>query len=185
MSFIEIAHAQEAEMHTEEAADGGVLSSLGISGPLFTAQLINFAIIAVILWFLILKPLSSKLRERAKMIDDSIENAKRVEENMHRSEKEFQARIDAAKVEAGKIVEKAASQADGVANDIKAKAKVEIDLLVAQAKKNIAIEKEETIQGIREEAAVMIVTALEKILSEKMSDEKDKKMIEEMVKKLK
>jgi len=185
MNFIDIAHAQEMTASQEAApATGGVLSSLGINGTLFLAQLINFAIIAAILWFLILKPLAKTLKERSKIIDDSIANAKRVDENLRRSETEFQKRVDDAKMEASKIVEKAAGEAESVVAGMKTKAKEEIEVLVTQAKRNITVEKEEMIQGIREEAATLVTKALEKILSEKMTDAKDQKMIEEMVKKL-
>lgn len=189
MNFIDIAHAQEevaTEAHTEVAhEDTGVLGSLGISGPLFAAQLLNFAIVASILWFLILKPLTKKMQERAKLIDDSLENAKKVEENLRTSEQKYQERIDLAKVEASKILDKAAADTEQVTLAMKQKAKSEIDLLVDQAKRNIAIEKDEMVAALKKENANIIIAALEKILSEKMTGEKDKQMIEEMVKKIK
>lgn len=186
MQFIEIAYAaEEVEARAEIQADGGVLGSLGINGPLFVFQLLNFALVTAILWFLILKPLTKKMTERAKLIDESLENAKRVQENLQKSEQQYQAKIDEAKVEASKLLNKAAEETTRVTAEMKIKAKNEIDLLVDQAKRNITIEKEEMFRGIKAEAADLIVRSLEKILSEKMTDEKDKKMIEEMVKKIK
>lgn len=175
-----------AETHaTTESADSGVLASLGINGSLFVAQLINFALVAAILWFLILKPLTKKMGERQAIIDESLENAKRVQENLAKSEVDYQAKIEEAKAEANKIIEKATADALKTADNVKAKTKTEIDELVAHAKSNIRIEKDEMVAGLRKETANLVVVALEKILSEKMNNEKDKKLIEEMVAKLK
>ena len=74
------------ESTTEIPQDAGVLASLGINGQLFVFQLINFAIVVLVLWFLILKPLSKKLEERKKLIDDSLDKAKEIETNLGMSE---------------------------------------------------------------------------------------------------
>lgn len=190
MNFIEIAHAAgEAEATTEHTTastqDQGVLASLGINGQLLIFQFINFAVVALVVWFLILKPLTKKMTERQKMIDDSIENAKRVKDNLDASEKRYQERIDSAKVEANKIIELAAGEAESLGDEMKIRAKKEIEKLVDHAKHNIQLEKEAMVREIRNEAAELVTIALEKILMEKITDHKDKKIIEEMIGKLK
>lgn len=182
--FIDIVHAssEAAAEVAAETADGGVLASLGINAPLFIFQLINFAIVAVIIWFLILKPLTKKMAERQKMIDESITGAKRIQENLLKSEREYQARIDTAKVESNKIIEKTKAEADTLSESLKVKAKKEIELLVDQARRNINIEKEKMTADLKKEAADLVVMALEKILDEKITAEKDKKIISETLK---
>ncbi|MEK7680612.1 MAG: F0F1 ATP synthase subunit B [Patescibacteria group bacterium] len=193
MNFIETVYASEpikkavegAGHATEAAADGGVLASLGINGTLFIFQLINFIAVALILWFLILKPLTKKMAERQKMIDASIENSRKVETNLMMSERKFQERVDDAKVEANKITEKAQQEAVKLGDDMKVKAKEDIELLVEQARKNIKAERDESINEVREQAANLVVMATEKILSSKLDSTKDKKIIEEAVESMK
>ncbi len=184
MQFISIAHAEEEVPTTEQATDQGLLASLGINGTLFTFQLINFALVAAVLWFLILKPLTKKMTERQKLIDDSIDNAKRVQDNLIMSEQKYQEKIDQAKVEANKIMEKATSEASVVGAELKTKAKEEIETLVEQAKRTITIEKEEMVAGLKKETVDLVVAALEKILGEKMNSTKDKELITDMIKKV-
>lgn len=184
MYFIDIALASEHAVETTESAQEGVLASLGINGSLFIFQLINFAIVAVVLWFLILKPLTKKMAERQRVIDDSLNNAKKVQDNLARSEKDYQSKIDMAKVEANRILAKANSETEIVANEMKMKAKKEIEMLVEQARRNIRIEKDEMVSQLKDETAGMVVMAVEKILGEKMDEKKDKKMIEEAMKTL-
>jgi F-type H+-transporting ATPase subunit b len=170
-----------AETSVESA---GVLSSLGINGQMFVFQLINFALIAAVLWYLILKPVTKKMIERQKMIDDSLDNAKKVQENLAKSEKEYQIRIDEAKVEANRIIEKTQTEAEKLSADIKVKAKREIDGLVLQAREKIKEEKIEVISGIKKETVNLIVAAVEKILKEKLDSKKDKQLIEDSIKDL-
>lgn len=179
MNLIEIARASEGTAETATGASDGILGSMGINAPLFIFQLLNFAIVFVILWFLILKPLSKKLTERQKMIDDSIDNSKKIEDILKQSEKTYQERMDVAKAEANTILEQAKIEADMVAEEIKRKSKNDIDEMVNQAKTRINAEKESTIAGIRKEAAGLIVAAAEKILKEKIDLHKDKQIIAE------
>jgi len=190
MNFINIVHASNeeasatAEHTTEATADAGVFASLGINGQMLTFQFINFALVGVIVWFLILKPITKKMAERQKMIDDSIENSKKVEETLRRGERDYQTRIDTAKVEANKILEKTNVEAGKLSEELKVKAKQEIEGLVVTAKRNIQTEKDNMVKGLKDETANLIVSALEKILSEKIDEKKDKKIIEEMLEKV-
>ncbi len=183
MSLTNIAYAAEETVPT--TADGGVLASLGINGTLFVFQLVNFAIVVAVLWFLILKPLTKKISERQKMIDDSIDNAKKIETNLGMSERKYQEKIDQAKVDANKFIEKAQQEAAQVAEAMKEKTRKEIEQLVETARKNIKTERDESINELKEQAADLIIAAAEKILSAKIDVEKDDKIIEEAVKSLK
>ncbi|TAN32941.1 ATP synthase F0 subunit B [Patescibacteria group bacterium] len=185
MFLIDIAYASEsAEAAAETASGGGVLASLGIDPVLLIFQLINFAVVAAILWFLILKPLTKKMAERQNMIDDSLQNVKKIEDNLARSEQKYQERIDQAKVEASKILEKTNQEAVELGDNLKKKAKKEIELLVDQAKRNIKIEHDEMAAQIRASAAELVVAAVEKVLGEKLKESDDKKVISHALKDL-
>ncbi len=184
--FTDIAYAAKTASYAAEtaAADETVLSSLGINGTLFIFQLINFALVALIVWFLILKPLTKKMAERQKMIDDSIDNAKKIETNLGMSERKYQEKIDQAKVDANKIIEKAQQESVLVAEAAKEKTRKEIEALVETARKNIKSERDESIREIKEQAATVIIAAAEKIIGSSLSVEKDNKIIEEAIKKM-
>ncbi|MBP9732023.1 MAG: F0F1 ATP synthase subunit B [Candidatus Magasanikbacteria bacterium] len=171
--------------HDETTADAGVLASLGINGPLFLFQLLNFAIVAVILWFLILKPLTKKMEERKNIIDESLDRAKEVETNLKMSEVKFQEKLEQAKKESNEIVASAQEEATRVQESMKQKTKDDVEALVVAAKKNIEIEKTEMQANLRKETVEIVVAAMEKILNEKMDDKKDKKFVEDILKTIK
>ncbi len=174
-----------AEVSSHVAEEVGLLASLGIEPILFIFQLINFAVVSLIIWFLILKPLTSKMTERQEKIEKGLVHAEEVEETLRRSEVKYQEKIDEAKSEAAKILSKAGAEAGEMGEKMKIKSKQEIELLVDQAKRNINIEKDEMIIEIKKQAGELVVTALEKILEEKIDDRKDKEMILRSVKNIK
>ena len=163
--------------HTE-VADQSVAASLGLNTQLFVFQLINFAIVALVLWFMILKPLTSKMTERKKIIDESLDRAKEIETTLALSQSKYQEMIDDAKSEAASIAEAAYTEGARITEEMKNKSKREIELIVDQAKRNIAIEKKEMLEAVRGEAADMVVAALEKMLGEKIDPKKDHKLAE-------
>ncbi|HSR88984.1 MAG TPA: F0F1 ATP synthase subunit B [Candidatus Udaeobacter sp.] len=162
----------------------GLLSSLGINGTLFTFQIINFVVVMLVLWYLILKPLTKKMAERQKMIGDSVDNVKKIEANLGMSERKYQEKIDQAKVDANKILEKASLESLQMAEAMREKAKKDIEQLVDQARKNIKTERDESITELKAQAADLIISAAEKILASKIDIEKDNKIITEAVKSL-
>ena len=190
MNFIDIAWASSEEEATtlEQTSNSGqesVAASLGLNGQLFAFQLLNFVIVAVVIWFLILKPLVKQLEERRKIIDESLNKAKKIDENMAQSQAEFSAKLDEARGEANKIIEKAGIEADNLVGEIKIKSKKEIEGLVEQAKRNIKIEQEEMLLSLKAETAELVVAAVEKILEEKLNDKKDKELVVSALKDLK
>lgn len=168
--------------YSAQTADEGILSSLGLNAQLFAFQLANFLLVIVIVWYLILKPLTKTMEERKKLIDESLDKAREVDTNLSMSERKYQERIDDAKVEANRIIAKAAEDADATAQSLKKKARAEIELLVAQAKKNIEIDRVEMREEIRAEASELVSAAVEKIIREKLDPKKDRKLIDESLK---
>ena len=178
-----------AKATTEEVSveinDEGVLASLGLNGQLFIFQLINFAIVAAIVWFLILRPLTKKMEERRKIIDASLDQAKEVEAQWQMSQKKYQEVIDDAKAETRKIITAAHGEAAGMADKMKIEAKEEIEGLVTQAKKHIQADREKMQAELKEEVVGMVIAGVERLLNEKLDEKKDRNIIEETLSQLK
>src|SRR3989338_8743176 len=179
------AFSGEIEESFEQSSEAGVAASLGLNGQLFAFQLLNFAIVAAVVWFLILKPLTKKMDERKQMIDDSLEKAKQIEANVLMSQQRYQEKIDEGKVEANKIIKTSHEEAERLARSMKEKSKKEIELLVDQAKRNIAIERDEAFAAVKKEAGALVVAAVEKILGQAIDESTDKKIIQEAIQNIK
>lgn len=187
MNFIDTAYASGAEAvaTTAGAGEESVFASLGLNVQQFAIQLFNFALIALIVWFMILKPLSKKLEERKKLIDDSLDKAKEIETNFLKSQTKYQGMLDSAKAEASTLIAASHTEAKDLAIRMKTEAKLEIESLVAQAKRKMASDREKMQEEIKNQVVEVVVVALEKILDEKMDSARDQKFIEETLKEVK
>jgi len=174
------------EVHSVETAqDQSVLAALGLDTHIFVSQLINFVIVFLVVWFLILKPLTKKMEERKNIIDESLDKAKEVEKNLMMSEESYKAKLEEAKKEANSIIEKAHGEAVALGEKMKETTKQEIDGLVTQAKKSIALEREEALSAVKSHSVELISAALAKIVGSEMSEKTDKKVIEDALKSMK
>jgi F-type H+-transporting ATPase subunit b len=185
MSFIDTAFASPETAEATTAVSDSLLDSLGINGSGVIIQLINFIAVSLVIWFLILKPVTKKMTERQKMIDDSLKNAEEIEKRLTKSQIDYQARIDQAKMDTNKILEHATKEAEELKQSMKTEAAQEIEIFIEGARKKIQQEKEIVIKGIKEETAQLISLSLEKILSKKLNSETDKQLVEEMLDKIK
>ncbi len=175
----------ETSVGHEAPVEVSLLASLGLNGKSFTYQAINFLLVFLVLWFLILKPLTKKMEERRKLIDDSLAKAREVEMSFQVSQQKFQEKIDEAKVESNAIIAKAHDEAILLSKKLKEQTSAEITKLLEEAKQLIAREKADMQVALREETAELIALALEKIFKDKLTEQKDKAYIKELLKGLK
>lgn len=161
--------------------DQGVFATLGLQPTLFAFQLLNFLVVLFIVWFLILKPLTKKLDERKKIIDESLDQAKEIETKMGMAERLAREKTAEAATVGDQIVARSHEEARAVAEKMKGEAKHEIAQLVGQAKAQLEEEKTQTIAQLRRETGALAVAVAEKILAEKIDAQKDAEIIQRAV----
>ena len=149
---------------------------------LIIAQTINFAIVFAALYWFAFKPLAKIMGERTKKIEKSLADAKKIEEKLSQTEKEYNRELALAKREANLILEKAAGSADARKAEMVARAKEEIGQIINQEKQKMQAEKRETLKEIRKDVAGLVIMAVEKVLGEKIDEKKDREMIKRIIK---
>ncbi|OGF19759.1 ATP synthase F0 subunit B [Candidatus Falkowbacteria bacterium RIFCSPHIGHO2_02_FULL_45_15] len=164
---------------------GEVISTFHIDVRLLIAQAVNFAIVFVILYYFGIKPLMKILTERSKKIEDSLKNATKIEKELQQTESKRAEVIKKAKQEANELLAEVERQGEERRHEMTAKAKEEIVKIVAKTKEDLAIDKAIMLKHVKEEAAEMIVNAVEKVLGKKLTNADDKKFIEEAVQEVK
>ena len=95
--------SQEVQLVTEavQASEStGGLGTLGINLKIFLAQLLNFAIVLVVMWKFAYKPIVKLLEERQEKIARSVKQADDVEKRVQELEVEQKQVIATAKSEA-------------------------------------------------------------------------------------
>ncbi|MHB8871288.1 MAG: F0F1 ATP synthase subunit B [Candidatus Doudnabacteria bacterium] len=178
--LIPIAHAAEANV--SDVANDSVTALLGLDWKLFIAQLINFAIVLIVLWRWVFKPLGAKLEQRTAKIEKSIKESQEIQDQLKQVEQYRKAEMEKIRGEANEIVAKAQKTAEMNKEQIIAEAKKGAEKVLEQSKKELASEKEKLLAEVREEAATLVVAATEKILREKLDSKRDVELIKESLK---
>lgn len=186
--FIEIAYASEVvnEVVTKAVAEssGGPLGALGINLKLFIAQLVNFAIVLFVLWRWAWKPILKVLDDRSKRVERSIEDAKRIEEEMKALDKKRNDFLREAEGKAQTVVQEAERAAAAHRVVEAEKTKAEIAKLLERGKTELAHEKEQMVRAARAELADVIVAATEKVLTEKLDAKRDHELVKKILEKV-
>lgn len=173
--------AKEAALHGAEAADSGLLGSLGIDWKIFLAQLVNFSIVAFVLWKWAFTPLLGALDKRQKLIEASVEKAKAVDDRLTKAMSESQAIVKSAHGEAKTIVEAAHAAAAAHRDAELKRTKEEIERIVGEHRAELQAMKTQAVAEAKDELAGIVVTALERMLARKTERDVHEKLVENVM----
>ena len=87
--------------------------------------------------------------------------------------------------EAEALIQKAREIGDKKQQEILTEAEEKTRKIVEEARGRIEIEKEKMLKEVRQDIADLVINATEKVLEEKIDEEKERKMIGEVIGKLK
>ena len=159
-----------------------LIETFHLDVKLIMAQVVNFTIVFFVLYWFAFKPLAKAMSERSSKIAKGLDDAKKVEEKLAETQREFNKALVQAKKQANQILEKAALDAEARKQQMTAKAKEEIGAVINQEKQKMQAEKRQTLKEIKKEVADLVIAAVEKVLGEKMDERKDREMIKEIAK---
>ena len=162
-----------------------LIKTFHIDWKLLIAQIINFGIVLFVLWKFALKPLMKVMEKRGKEIEKSLDDAKKIEENLTRTETEREEKILQAKKEASQIIDEARNQGQLQGQKLIDDAKGEVQTVVAGAKEQIVQEKDKMLKEVKSEVSGLVIETTKKVLSEIMDENMDGKIIEKSLEKIK
>jgi len=154
---------------------------LGISWQGLVAQLINFGILLVLLYFIAYKPIRRMLDERSEKVKTSMEQAEQMKEVMARTEEQVKEELDAARTERQNIVAQADQVGQQLKEEAREQAKQDAEVIVAKARTEIERERDEAIAQLKREFADLAIMAAEKVINETLDKEKHRKLIDEVL----
>lgn len=161
--------------------EGGLLSPN--PGLIFWTA-ISFLIVLLILKKFAWGPIVSMLEEREKGIQSAIDrahSAKDEAESILKKNRELLAKADS---EADRIIREGKAYADKVRSELTEKAQQESQKMIAAAKDEIEQEKRRALDVLRNEVADMAVKGAEKIIRTALDAEKQKVVVDDMIKEL-
>jgi F-type H+-transporting ATPase subunit b len=165
-------HAAEATASHGEAASGitKITQDFGISIPFILAQILNFTVVALILWKFAFKPVLATLDERQKKIADGLKYAEEMQAKLAATQQESAQLIKTAQLEAQKVVNEARKIAKDFADKQQAEATTRAADILAKAQQAIELEHKKMLDQTRGEIARLVVKTTEQVLARKLTD---------------
>ena len=149
--------------------------------------LIFWTVVVFGIVFVILKrygfPIIVKMVEDRKIyIDQSLEVAKKANEQLSTLKIEGEALVAAANKEQGRILKEAMQEREKIVHEARKQAETAAQKELEEVKKQIQLEKEEAIRDIRRQVAILSVDIAEKVIRKNLSEkEAQMDMIDRML----
>ncbi|MFY0607922.1 MAG: F0F1 ATP synthase subunit B [Cyclobacteriaceae bacterium] len=144
--------------------------------------LIVFSILAAFVW----KPIASALKTRESQIEDALKAADLAKEEMEQIKSDNEYLLQEARAERDKILKTATDTATKIKDEAKNETAAIAEKMIADAKSSIESEKKAALSEVKNLVADLSVDIAEKILREKLSNDKSQKaLIDKFLKEVK
>ncbi len=149
-------------------------------------MVLMFVIVLIILKKFAWKPILNALRNREESIEESLRTADRVKKEMEKLQADNEKIMAEARKERDKMLKETKKTGEMILNESKNKASEESKKIIQSARVQIENEKDAAIAEIRIQVAELSVDIAEKILQEKLKDDKaQQELMEKLLKDVK
>ncbi len=147
---------------------------------------IIFVIVLVILgkwgWPVLIK----SIKKRETDIRDSLDAAKKAQEEMKQLKLDNETLLQEAKRERDELLKDAKKLKDQIIEQAKQQANLEADKIIVQARENIETEKRKAVEDLKNQISIFSIEIAEKVLKSELSDkEKSEKIISQELENIK
>ncbi|MCU0493467.1 MAG: F0F1 ATP synthase subunit B [Chloroflexaceae bacterium] len=155
------------------------MEALGISWGSLIAYLINVGIVLWLLQRFLYKPVLNMLNERTRRIQDSLQQAEQVKQQLANARRDYDAEIAKARQEAGAILAQAQERAKAREAEILVQARQEAENIRAEARAQSIQERDAMLRDVKTQLAEVVTMTASRVLREEVSTRGHDKLIEE------
>jgi len=154
-----------------------LIKTFHIDWKLLIAQLVNFFLVLGVLWKFALKPLQKIMADRSQEIQNSLMQAKEIEQKLKETDQNKIDTLLQAKKDAQAIIDQTNIEAEILREKKVSELRLEMEKIVAQTKTSLANEKEQMIREVKSEVADLVIAVSSKLLEKNIDNENNKKLI--------
>jgi len=157
------------------------MGDLGISWQGLIGQLVTFALLFILLYFIAYKPIRRMLDERSNRIKVSMDQAEQIKEQMAKTDEQVREQLEAARVEGQNMLTQAGQIGERLKEEAREEARHEVEITIARARTEIQRERDQAIEELKRQFVDLAITAAEKVISETLDKEKHRRLIDEVL----
>jgi len=157
------------------------LDALGINLGYLVSQIVNFTLLALLLYFVAYKPILRMLDERSARIKKGLEDAELASKRAAEMEQEFERRMAEARKEGQEIIAQATQMSEKARQEILDRAREESRAQIDKAKEEIARERDQAMAELRQQVADLSLTISEKVIGKTLDEQAQRRLIAEFL----
>jgi len=147
----------------------------------FGFQLVNTLIIFLLLKKFLYKPVRSFMDNRAKGIEDAMNEAVNKGKEAEAILAEYQKKLDNIKEERNEIIRDASKRAEQRGDEIVKKAQEEAQKIVEKANNDIVRERQKAMNEMKDQMAALVIMAASKVIEKELNVDVHQRMIKEFI----
>lgn len=155
-----------------------------IDWKLFIAQAVNFAVVFLALYFLILKPLLKTMKERTEKIEKGLRDSEQFEKDLKELEEKRGHILSEAQRKADLEMENAKKLAEEKQKKIIDDANLKAQELAMMARAQAEVEKQKIVDGSKREVLDLAFAVAQNVLGKKVGEKEDENFIKKAIKKI-
>lgn len=161
-----------------------LIETFHLDVKLIVAQMVNFAIVAIVLWFGAVKPLLKIMTERTNTIEKGLADAKAAQIRVEEAGAAYESALQQARREADDLLASASTKSQQERAEAIAKTKTEVERIVKAGKDQLAAEKVAMISSAQRDVLDLVLAVVHRTLGEGMSKDIDRKVIDRALRSL-
>ena len=161
-----------------------LIETFHIDIKLIIAQIINFGIVFLVLYYLILKPLLRIMKEREGKIQDGLKFSEQVERDVKEIQEKRSSILAEAKVKADMEIAEAKKIAEVKGAEILDKAQKQAQEIVMIAKVQGDDERQKIVDKSKQEVLHLAFAVATRVLGKKIGEKEDKELTQKFIKEI-
>lgn len=158
----------------QPAGGGGIeqiVREFGIDWPSLIAQIVTFAVVALVLYKLAFKPVLATIDTRQQKIEEGLRYTEEMKARLAATEQQTAEALKKASLEGQRIIDEARKSAKEFLDRQTQEATERSSQLVTKAQQAIDLERQKMMSEVRAEIARLVVLAASRVLSRELSDQ--------------
>ena len=147
----------------------------------FIITILNIVILTLILRLILFKPVTKFMAERAKRVQDSIDQSERDKAEAKAMLSRYEDKLKSARAEADDIIRNAKEKAQEEAARITGEGRAAAETTMQNARKQIDAERDAAMESFKKEAAVLVTAASGRLLAREIKDDDNLHLAEQLL----
>ena len=162
-----------------------IAETFGVDWPHLTAQVISFAIVCALLYWLAYKPVLAMLETRRQQIAQGIANTEKINAALAAIDAQRRQIIQAARDESARIIADARAAGERLRVQESARAQAAADRVLERARQQTALERQSMVADLRREVGHLVVETTAAVTGRVLNADDQHRLIDETARQLK